>query len=610
MKSTKDEIGFHNLLLSVRRHRGVSLEKLGYGLYSSAMMHYIESGERLPDYLMRNRIMDRLGISAEDYTDYVSSEEFYRYQMRNELIEAVETEQTDIARRKLEYLLSSCDEERKIEYQFLLDMKARIMMQEQHPIGEIAEIYEQVIAVSMPDINLNKLDEYILSADEYYLLILWIRTSYMAGNITFNEAEYALSSIIKTLEKSFFQEIPKCKVHPAAVVALFDLYKKEENLESNIIKSRMIQLSNKAIELLRSRGRLYYIIELLEIKDSLKCTDEKNKKWLETFKGLYDEYKVHRNMNYSCYIYKSIFVINTGEIVKSRREMLGITKKNLAEGICIPKTIERIEKGQNQPQQIVLKGLMEKLGVNGDYCRTDIHTNNDSLIQAYNECIYALNRKNNDAVTLFDTIRTNIDNNAPNQQELIRIINIEKLREGKISTERFVENIYKALQLTGIDIGRIKNLSGYLTSSELQSIYIIACRGGKTEKGKICTNFMVELCENILNKQIPGIEYALYELIMSWYANKLGNEGDYYKSSKISQRLIIDSLCRHRATTIAKESYNIVWNEAVQDENNCDNHYLRELQKIEYLYEYCHRKNKAIFIHKKIEKISNGNTWT
>ena len=155
-------------------------------------------------------------------------------------------------------------------------------------------------------------------------------------------------------------------------------------------------------------------------------------------------------------------------------------------------------------------------------------------------------------------LRTNIDNNAPNQKELIRIINIEKFREGKINTERFVDNIIKALKLTGIDIGSIKNLSGYLTSSELQSIYNIACRGGKTENGIKCTDLMVELCENFLNKLKPDPQYALYELIMSWYANKLGNEGNYYESSDISQRLIIESLRRNRVTTIAKELYIIV----------------------------------------------------
>ena len=103
MQNTKDDIGFHNLLFSVRKNRGVSLERLGYGLYSSAMMHYIEFGERLPDYLMRNRIMDRLGIAAEDYSDYVSGEEYDRYLKRNELIKAIESEQTDTARTIYEF---------------------------------------------------------------------------------------------------------------------------------------------------------------------------------------------------------------------------------------------------------------------------------------------------------------------------------------------------------------------------------------------------------------------------------------------------------------------------------------------------------------------------
>ncbi len=601
MQNTKDDIGFHNLLFSVRKNRGVSLERLGYGLYSSSMIHYIESGERLPDYLMRNRIMDRLGIAAEDYSDYVSGEEYDRYLKRNELIKAIESEQTDTARTIYEFLMDRCEKAKKIEYQFLLDMKAKILMQEQRPINEIAEIYKQAVNVTMLGIELKSLDDYYLAADEYYLLILWIRTAFLAGNLSFNEVEGILISILKTVEKSFFQEITKSRIFPMAVVTLYTVYKSEGMLSNIIIISRIIHYTDAAIELLKRSSRLYYIIELLEIKESLKCIDKKSKMWLEVLKELYDEYGVCRNADYACYIYKNISIISAGNIIKSRREMLGVTKKELSEGVCAAKTLERLEKGQNNPQQVVLKGLMEKLGVNGDYCRTDIHTNNYDLIQTYNECLCALNRNNNDVDMLLDIIRTNIDNNGPNQQELIRIINVKELREGKISTERFVANMKKALMCTGIDIDKIQKLSGYLTNSELQCIYNIANRGGNTKDVKRIASLLIANCEYINKENKPIVQYPLYELIMSWYANKLGNEGEYQKSCIISERLIVDSLQRQRSATIAKELYNIAWNTVMQEDNNIN--FLRKLEKIESLYEYGYRSDKALFVHNKIEKI-------
>ena len=72
----KDEINFHGLLRKTRIYRNITLEKLSYGLCSVSTLHYYETGERVPDYQIRNRLMSRLGISSEDFEDYVYDEEY------------------------------------------------------------------------------------------------------------------------------------------------------------------------------------------------------------------------------------------------------------------------------------------------------------------------------------------------------------------------------------------------------------------------------------------------------------------------------------------------------------------------------------------------------
>nr|WP_297708301.1 helix-turn-helix transcriptional regulator [uncultured Butyrivibrio sp.] len=602
MRIIKDDIGFHNLLLSVRKHRRVSLEKLGYGLYSSTMMHYIESGERLPDYLMRNRIMDRLGVSAEDYSDYVSSEEYNRYKKRNELIEAVENEQPDIAMALLDFLLKSSDESQKIEYQFLLDMKARILMQQHCLFEEVSEIYKCAIDATMPGIDIKNLDEYYLSADEYFLITLWVWASFEAGKIALDIAEETLYSILKIIEKSFFPDITKCRIYPIVIVKIYNLYNNTKILDNKAKMNTILKYIDKAIELLRRNYRLYGAIELLEIKAKINWLDDRSKEWLTILKETYNNFGVNWNIDNNCYIYKNVFVVSVGEVIKGRREMLGITKKDLATDICTPKTVERIENGQNNPQQIVFKGLMQKLGVNGDYCRTDIQTNDFAMIQKYNEYLDALNKKSLYAIGLLNTIQDTIDYNSSNQQELARVINLMKLREGKISAGRFVANINKALMFTGIDINNIKELSGYLTNSELQCLYNIACRGSGAEEGKRAVNLMITLCEAVNKGKISNLKYSLYELIMSWYTNELGNEGQYAKSNDISARIIKESLKRSRASNIASELYNIAWNNAMQNRGYRKSKYISELIKIECIYEFCYRVDKVSFIRNKIDK--------
>ena len=76
----KDEIGFHTLLKSVIEVRDVSLEQACRGLISEGGLSMVISGERLPNYLVRNRIMARLGVSSEQYEDFVQFDEYERFE--------------------------------------------------------------------------------------------------------------------------------------------------------------------------------------------------------------------------------------------------------------------------------------------------------------------------------------------------------------------------------------------------------------------------------------------------------------------------------------------------------------------------------------------------
>ena len=63
----KEKIYFHNFLTGMRTGQNVTLEQLGWGLYSADMLSRIEAGERLPDKMMRDRLMERLGFEDDGF---------------------------------------------------------------------------------------------------------------------------------------------------------------------------------------------------------------------------------------------------------------------------------------------------------------------------------------------------------------------------------------------------------------------------------------------------------------------------------------------------------------------------------------------------------------
>ena len=59
-------------------------------------------------------------------------------------------------------------------------------------------------------------------------------------------------------------------------------------------------------------------------------------------------------------IYMALF--NIGNFIKQRREELGITQAELAEGLCSLPTLSRIENGSHVPHGNTLRALLQRLG--------------------------------------------------------------------------------------------------------------------------------------------------------------------------------------------------------------------------------------------------------
>ena len=141
----RDDIKFHAFMKMTREAANVSLEEAGKGLYTKSMMAQIEKGTTLPDYMMRNRIMSRLGISSEGYEDFLQPDEYKRYLKRMELIKLIESKSFAEAEEQIDQVIFDEDLNlNKLELQFYYDMKARCLHFRKAPWGEVYEMYESL----------------------------------------------------------------------------------------------------------------------------------------------------------------------------------------------------------------------------------------------------------------------------------------------------------------------------------------------------------------------------------------------------------------------------------------------------------------------------------
>ena len=75
----REEMNFSGFLNLMRKKHKVTMEEVCEGICFKSMMNRVETGERLPDKLTRDRLLQRMGVAQETYQDYLMGEEYELY---------------------------------------------------------------------------------------------------------------------------------------------------------------------------------------------------------------------------------------------------------------------------------------------------------------------------------------------------------------------------------------------------------------------------------------------------------------------------------------------------------------------------------------------------
>ncbi|MBE5856954.1 MAG: transcriptional regulator [Lachnospiraceae bacterium] len=612
-KYNKDDINFHTFLRSVREYRNVSLEDVCKGLCSESMMHYIENGERLPDYLMRNRIMGRLGVSSSGYEDYVHHDEYERWVKCQELIEAIEHKNLNRAEALLMELKPTSDKAEKIEWQLLLDMEGRVKELREEPWADIREIYEKAVDVTIPDLDFTSMDSRMLSYEEIYLILRLLRavTNEKRQENLLRLGEY-YETIVNKIKSHFLDENSKSKVYAMAVCEWYEHIIKCEKLDEMTIQ-KIWRHSEEALDILRNTKRTYYLLDLLSIRKQIREqgiinyqeVDERNEtEWKAAFEGIYSDYNVDPQMTFNGYIYYGAEVHCIGDVIHNRRIMYGMSQKELAEGICSERTLIRTENRQKRPQQYVVEKLFQKLGMPQDYRRGKITTNDYSLREKYNYCKSALNDSDWEMVNfLYENIlgKINMDDDI-NKQAMFFLKTQMAYRKKEITEEKYRDTLSNLLSIT---IPNHINMTAgaQLSSAELSLMLNLSRLEGYEEYWQWLVLTYGKRNSNHKN------QISTFELIMGEEANRLGNGGNYQMSSLLSEGIIKVALSLHRTHSVIWNTYNITWNDAKKATISNNEKNIRTLNICRSIAQYSKEKNLAQIINAKIKKIESNEDW-
>lgn len=562
--------GFLKLLRKIRKEEKIYLEQLSEGLMMVSQLARIEKEQRPVPKNMRDRLLGRLGVSSDLYENLLNIEDYAEWEHQRNILCAIERRETKHAQE----LLLAYEEEPpvhdRIKQQFCLVMRAEIMKQQQADQQQLADCYEKAVKCTIPDVEDMCLEKKLLSIQEINMLLEY--EWYHKG------ANYAAKckELLAYVEKAVYDDLSKVKIYPKIAYYFMQEIFSEQNQCTEECLRESLQICNQAIEMLRDTGRAFYLLELLEMKMKLlKCMDRESgedeklqseyhesSELARLLKKLYVEYDVPAYMQDCTYLYQQRWVFYIGDVLRIRREMYGLTQKQLCDGVCSVRTLRRAEKREANMQRDALGVLLRRVGLSKEFQRTRIVTNDREVLQLKKQMLTC--RNNRDFVKcreLLTQMRERIDLEIPeNRQYMIDLEASLDWMEHKITNDEFVRREEEALQCT-LKMEKCFNVDEmYLTEMEVSCISKkIQGLNGIEKMHQI--EFLLHFFEMYEKKYLLSDCIVMYEFVMSYVASELGNLGKYQAATDLDKKILKESLACKRICIIDNILYNMLWNE-------------------------------------------------
>ncbi len=564
---------FPKFLKRVRKEENVYLEQLAEGLMAVSQLARIEKGQRPIPKNMRDRLLGRLGIASDLYENLLNIEDYVAWEHQRNILHAIERREPERALELIGAYERQAPVRDKIKRQFCLMMHAEVLKLQKADQDEIAACYTAAVKCTVPDIEELCLERKLLSIQEINMILEY--------EYYHKEKDFAdrCRELMVFVEHVVYDDLSKVKIYPKIVhYYLQETFAREDPPGTEEV-SESLRICDQAIEMLRNTGRAFYLLELLEMKarmlesmgqqlqesEELRSAYQECTQLADLFRKLSAEYSVPAYMRDCVYLYQQRWVFYIGDVLRIRREMYGLTQKELCSGICSVKTLRRAEKKESNMQQAYLGALLRRLGLSKEFQRARLVTDDREVLRLRREI--STSRNNQDYVKcreLLSQIKEKISIEIPENRQFIMELEVSlDWMENKITKEEFVSREKGALQCT---LNTQKFLGAdkiYLTELELLCIRKII-QGIERSKKRKYINFLLRFFDSYEKKYMLSDCIVMYEYNIIFVASELANIGEYKSALELDRKVLGEDLARRRVWLIGNILYDIMWTKREQ----------------------------------------------
>lgn len=578
------------LIYNERMGQSVGLSSLCDGLMSVGNLSRIESGTRETDASIIKRLTDRLGMAFEDEGAYMANDDYEEWQRRWKIIDAIECLRIDEAIElidKYEHLYS--DNIVRKQFAKVMRIQCRTCTENyadmnREMIEETARLYREALVLTIPIKALKYVRRFMLSIDEVDIVLEYHFYNQMEQGGSTDIELY--EEILKYLGNSRFSLSAKAKLYPKTVVYMYRILTYGRTVRDMFLNTdtkqldKLYQYCEEALDVLREKAVRYYFTEILEIRkvflengyggDGRDALLRQTEEWLSAIHMLCIEYNVWEYTVNSCYFYKENSVYNIGTVVKTRRTMLGMTMKNLYEGICSEKTLRNLEHNRAGTHRDIAEDLLARLGLPAGYQRMGIITNKRKTIELYGRW-KSLSRefKYEECREVMNELERQLPPHMINRQfiGLGKAIVAYGLKEMDYRT--YIDRLCRSLGET-MDVDRILSSEDvYLSNNEKRMLFQISAKYKYNGDEKSALKYMEPIYRRLINCTDVEVQENIrdWNFYMTYTASILGSLEKYDESDVISRRVIKGQLMYGDMSELYCNLSSIAWNANHRNEN-------------------------------------------
>ncbi len=551
-----------------RKRTQLSAEKLCEGICSRVYLQRIEKGERFCEKILADVLLQRMGVASEKFSYVLNVQEQEKIKWKEKMVDLVNRNQ----KKEAMYEMEQCKKQTKeniLYLQFCMLAETVLGWKNGEDREKLLENIQKAWNLTRKGKNILRVQGLCLSYFEFSLAMLYVRL--LEGNREEEEIMMYYQKLLLYLEKHV-EEPDRVKWYSQIAVRVVPLLKKNNN------SKQAWKITIQAIQLLQRQACMFHLSELLRLYQEF--LEEKYGKIRASMpqkvqKELFDIDGICNSLEWCYQEYKEkqkewIWDISFGvgelylcqDIIRGRRNGMGMSQQELAEGICSPVTISRIECGKTYPKRKELVKLLERVKWSGETCTLTAQIGNPEYHQTTSKISNLTYLGNYQEVEkLLEELEKKIpEKNVFAQQYFLNNINITQFALGKKSKEEYYISAEKALYLTVPRLEKEKWKKWHFTRAEVMCINAMSY--GCEEVGK--EEEVIELLERIkefYERQGMSLEHyqAGYELTVRNLGSLLGNLGKYKESILLADITINVAFCSEDIGIMSIALYDKGW---------------------------------------------------